>query len=115
MPYILEGFGCLLETCRAKKGYSREKLGEVVGVTSKHIYNIEHGNGSLSLDLLKKLVCALDIPTVPVFYPTTDHVDSQVDEISRELRLMDEKELSIVKDLLDSLLRNRKNVTDNLG
>ena len=113
MPNRLEGFGHLLETCREKKGYSREKLGELVSTSTKHIYNIEHREAVPSVPLLKRLVCTLDIPPVLVFYPATEYVESKGDEISRAMRLMDERELFIVQDVVDSLLRNRAN--DNSG
>ena len=52
MPRKLEGLGQIIETARVDKDYSREKLSELVGVSTKHIYNIEHNGAMPSISLL---------------------------------------------------------------
>lgn len=47
MPRKLEELGQIIETARVDKDYSREKLSELVGVSTKHIYNIEHNGARL--------------------------------------------------------------------
>lgn len=108
MPTHLEGFGRLVETARIEKAYSRERLGELAGVSSKHIYNIEHKAAVPSVPLLLELIRILELPPERVLYPTTCGDESMVEAVRRSVRALDERELAIVKDLIGSLLRNRR-------
>lgn len=56
MPRKLEGLGQIIETARVDKDYSREKLSELVGVSTKHIYNIEHNRAMPSI---RRFLCLI--------------------------------------------------------
>lgn len=49
-----------LITLRNEKGYSQEKLSEMIGVTQMTISNVENGSRRPSVELAKKLGTLLD-------------------------------------------------------
>ena len=108
MPRKLERFGQLVETARVNKEYSRERLAEMVGVSSKHLYNIEHKGATPSISLLLDLVYTLELPPEKIFYPNTEFTNSKLANVLKAVRRLNDGELNVIKDLTDSLLRNRK-------
>lgn len=111
MPEKMEGFGQLVETARVNKEYSREKLSELVGVSEKHIYNIEHKGAMPSFSLLANLIYTLELPPEKVFYPNTEFTNPKLANVLKAVRRLNDSDLNVIKDVADSLLRNRK--TDN--
>ena len=109
MPKKLEGFGQFVETARVNKEYSREKLSELVGVSEKHIYNIEHKGAMPSISLLAELIYTLELPPEKIFYPNTEFVNSKLATVLKAVRRLDDNDLNVIKDVADSLLRNRGN------
>jgi len=72
VPRKLEELGQIIETARVDKDYSREKLSELVGVSTKHIYNIEHNGASYCKDSVRIacLVKATLRDVVGITFPT---------------------------------------------
>lgn len=108
VQYKDELFGVLVENAREKKHLTREALAEKIGVGERHLFAIERENKRPSFPLVKRLVYALEIPPSAIFYPETPSDDSAQAATVRALNRLDERELAIVKDLVESLLRNRQ-------
>lgn len=109
MPRTLEGLGQIIETARVDKGYSREKLSELVGVSTKHIYNIEHNGAMPSISLLADLVYTLEIPPERVFFPNAELTNPRLANVLNTVRRLNDDDLNIIKDVADSIIRNKKN------
>ena len=109
MPRKLEELGQIIETARVDKDYSREKLSELVGVSTKHIYNIEHNGAMPSISLLADLVYTLEIPPERVFFPNAELTNPRLANILNTVRRLNDNDLNIIKDVADSLIRNKKN------
>lgn len=104
-----ELFGQLVENAREKKHLTREALAEEVGIGVRHLFAIEREKKNPSFPLLKKIVYALDIPPDSVFSPDMPSDDSLYVTTTRAIGRLNERELTITKDVVDSLLRNREN------
>ena len=108
MPRKPEGLGKTIETARTDKELSREKLAELVGVSPKHLSNIEHGISLPSVPVLAELIYTLEIPPEKVFYPNNELTNPKLANALNAVRRLNNSELSIIKDLADSLLRSRQ-------
>lgn len=102
-----EQFGMLIENAREKKHLTREALAEELGIGVRHLFAIEREKKNPSFPLLKKLVFSLDISPESVFSPDKPTDDSLYAATVRAIGRLDDRELHILKDITDSLLRNR--------
>lgn len=102
-----ELFGMLVENAREKKRLTREALAEELGIGVRHLFAIEREKKNPSFPLLKKLVFSLDIAPDSVFSPDKPTDDSLYAATVRAIGRLDERELTVIKDVVDSLLRNR--------
>lgn len=109
MPDHYEVLGALVEKARERKRLSREILAEQLGITDRHLFSIERENKTPSYRVLKKLVYALEIPPDGIFYPARQSDTSEYASLIRAINRLDTIEVTIVKDLVDSLIRNRLN------
>lgn len=101
-----EVLGELVEKAREKKHLSREALAEQLGITDRHLFSIERENKNPSYRLLRQLIYALEIPPEEIFYPGNVFDDSNYVPLIRSLNRLNESERAIIKDLVDSLIRN---------
>lgn len=65
---ITKVFAKNLRNLRAAHGLTADTLGLKVGVTSKHIYDMEKERRKPSLEILEKLSIALSVPIGALFY-----------------------------------------------
>jgi len=103
----VELLGEMVEAARLRKGLSRSKLSEQIGVGERHIYAIEHEGGNPSYSVLRKLIYALEISPEDIFYPQNDYNNPKFATLSRAIRRLDDHEMNIVKATVDALLQNR--------
>jgi len=59
---FLESLGRKVRFCRNEKGISRKLLAKQSGVSERYLANVEHGEGNISILLLKKVASALQVP-----------------------------------------------------
>lgn len=104
-----EALGALVEKARERKQLSREAFAERLGITDRHLFSIERENKTPSYRMLKKLIYALEIPPEEIFYPDKPSNAAEYAAIIRAISRLDAAELAIIKDLVDSLIRNRYN------
>ena len=65
--YDKKSLGKRIKEVRKSKGFTQERLSEIVGIDAKHLSRIECGINSPSLDLLNKISSALDVETYILF------------------------------------------------
>ena len=103
-----EALGALVEKSRERKQLSREAFAEQLGITDRHLFSIERENKTPSFRILKKLIYTLEIPPEDIFYPEKLSNVSEYATVIRAVSRLDAVELTIIKDLVDSLIRNRR-------
>ena len=54
--------GDMIRKCRAEKGLTQKKLGELCGIADSNIRKYESGNQNPKIETLQKIADALDIP-----------------------------------------------------
>ncbi len=62
-----ELIGRRIKSLRRMRGYSQEKLAEIMGVSSKYLSSIERGEENPTLDLFLKLSQGLDVRIHEIF------------------------------------------------
>jgi transcriptional regulator with XRE-family HTH domain len=103
----VELLGEMVEAARLRKALSRSKLSEQIGVGERHIYAIEHEGGNPSYSVLQKLIYALEISPDEIFYPQSEHTNLKLATLFRAIRRLDDREINIIKTIIDALLQNR--------
>lgn len=98
-----------LKILRKYKGYTQGELGEKVDLPQSYIGGIERGEKNISLETLEKLIQALDIGPEEVFASMGKKAgvekDKLVDKISLLLRTRNLKEVTLVHNLINDLLK----------
>jgi len=61
--------GAIIKNARLNMSMSRKTLAATLGITPKHLMNIEHGKHRSGFDLLFNMVRELNIPGDAIFYP----------------------------------------------
>lgn len=102
-----EVLGALVEKARERKRLSREAYAEQIGISDRHLFSIERENKTPSYRILKKLIYTLEIPPEEIFYPEKPSDTSEYVALLRAISRLDAVELAIIRDLMDSLIRNR--------
>jgi transcriptional regulator with XRE-family HTH domain len=69
MTNICRLLGDNVRRLRTAKGYSQEKLAEIVGKTTKHLNSIENGRNFASAELITAIAAALGVDTPELFSP----------------------------------------------
>lgn len=64
--------GIRIKELRKKKGFTQDRLSEIVGIDSKHLSRIECGSNFPSLELLNKISATLEVEPNVLF--TTTHL-----------------------------------------
>lgn len=82
MSYFLNEFGKKIKGYRELHGYSQEKLGELVDVSTKTVVFWENGKSFIEYPTLVRLCKVLDIEEVQLFDFKTQNTESYVDQIS---------------------------------
>lgn len=67
-------FGQNLKYYRYQKGYSQEKLAEIVDLNSRYVSDIENGKYSVSFDKIEKIAKALSIEPYLLFKKDESHI-----------------------------------------
>jgi len=98
--------GTAIRAARLKKGYTQERLAELVEVTPTHEKHIESGHRLPSVEVLFSIAQALDLSLDNIIFPE-DAENGRVKEIQILLNQSTGPELAILLDVAGSLLRNR--------
>lgn len=64
---IKEKFGLKVKSLRESKGYSIEYLANISNVDRNYISDIEKGNRNVSIEIIEKIIHALDIELADFF------------------------------------------------
>jgi len=105
--------GDRIKQLRTAKNMTQSDLAEIVGLTYIQVGRYEKGKSNPSADVLQKLASALDTTTDFLMSGDTEQVQAQLSDKEllkqfREVEQMEEKDKSIVKELIDAFITKRK-------
>ncbi len=98
-----------IKISRIKKELTQEALAELLEITPTHVKHIESGHRKPSIEILFRAAKILDMSIDSViFSDTNDNMrKAEINEINNLLTKCEKKELSVVKDIVFSLIKNR--------
>ena len=101
-------FGSAIRSHRISLGYTQEYLAEQVDITVTHMKHLESGHRLPSIEVLYRLVQVLHLSLDELWMP--EQSSRQDNPQNKELELLlghcSERELTIVMDLVQSLIKN---------
>lgn len=97
--------GNAIRKARLKKGFSQEELAEIVDITPTHMKHLESEHRKPSIEVLEKLMLALDLSFDMLVFPEMETINAS--EWPVLLADCTPKELNIMKDLVLSIKKNR--------
>lgn len=108
MSYIKKVFGQNLRKYRKRKGFSQEKLAELVGLGQKSISPIENGSSFISMEKFEKLCEVLEVEPFQLFL-TNETSGEIADDLRRErvlsrLNTCNTEELNLLCDVLTKFI-----------
>ena len=82
-----KNLGLKIKKLRERRGFSREKLGEITEISDRFIYDIETGQKGISAETLYKLSRALNVTSDYLLFETEENKNelSYVTEILKNL------------------------------
>ena len=108
-------FGNKLKELRKEKGWSQDKLGEIVNMHSKHISKYELGLVKPTSDAIIKIAKAFNVSTdYLLLEENTDELtsseikDNKLLDIFKELSRMDDKDKEAIISVLDAFIAKNK-------
>lgn len=102
----IDKLGNAIKLSRIKKGFSQEKLAEILDVTPTHIKHMESGRRKPSVEILFKLANILDISLDSLIFDTFDDRDSVIESIVIDLKKCERDKLNLIKDVIDVIVKN---------
>lgn len=77
--------GKTIKNARLHKGWSQERLAEILNCSPRHIMGIENENKKPSYWRLYNIIRTLDIPADAIFYPERQALSTEKDTLLNEL------------------------------
>ncbi len=90
-----------LEICRKNKGYTQDKISELVGISQAFYSQVERGNNLVGLPVLMKLANVLDVSANALLYEHREALENEdtidLSDIVMMLSDRTEAEIALVK------------------
>lgn len=80
-----EAIGQRVRAARIKKGYTQEKLANMIEITPTYVSSIENGSSKVALPTLVNIAIALDTTTDSLLYDITPVLVNQYDAKAKEI------------------------------
>lgn len=97
----------IIRKCREEKGYTQEKLSQLINKSDKYIGAVESGRVKPPYPVLKEIVCALGMDGNILFYDCMNVEISKAAEIY--LRRMDTSTQQLAIDVLQAMANSQVN------
>jgi transcriptional regulator with XRE-family HTH domain len=80
----MENFGDRLRTIREKKGLSKEKMAEYLGISTKTLYRYEKNKAEPTISMIEKMAHVLDVPFYELlnYFFTPQNIDKKVQKVT---------------------------------
>ena len=104
MDNPLDRLGAVIKEARIRAGMTQENLAKKLGISTRHIIQIENGYRKPSYNLLFLIVRELVILTDTIFFPEHDDYHQELEQVIALLYRCNKKELCVVTATLIALL-----------
>jgi len=105
----MTAFGQAVKKARESKGWSREKLAEMLAIAPRYIMYIETRGQHTSLQKMYEIATLFNISVDQFFFPATDEKKTtrrrQLDVILDD---MDDRELSVIAATAEAMQKNKE-------
>lgn len=112
MDELLKNFGNIVFEARNREGFTQQEVGEAIGVDSRTILEIEHGQRNPTFKNVYHLIRYLNIDPSEVFCPGQTKPSSSHKQLHQMIDICSEHEASslliIDRDILDALRSPKK-------
>ena len=99
-------FGVRLRALRKGRNLTQEKLSELIGLDPQYYCKMENGNHFPSVKTLAKIIEILDIDSNDLFNFSASK-NPNIDNITASLVSLNSKELKVVKEFINSVVKLR--------
>ena len=96
--------GSAIKKARVEKKLTQEKLAEIIGITPAHMKQLESGRRKPSVDVLYKLVHALDLSLDSLFSNSDDDAQEMINRINLCLDRCNVHELQVAYATIEAML-----------
>ena len=107
MHKVSDKLGKVIKAARLEKHLTQKQLAGRLSITSHYLMSIENKKQIPSCDLLFHIIRELEIPADSIFYPEYPHDHVLMGKLRLLLNKYDEKEVSNIIAILQSLLNNK--------
>lgn len=99
-----DNLGAILKNARINNNLTREQLAEKISITPRYLMSIENENKKPSYDVLFRLIRELCISADTIFFPENSTTITEVEQLTRLLRLCNERDLKIAAATIKAIL-----------
>ncbi|WP_338707396.1 helix-turn-helix transcriptional regulator [Paenibacillus amylolyticus] len=109
MTKLRNTVGERIRAIRKTKGLTQQQLAELSGLDDAYIGSVERGERNFSIDTLEKIVTALQIPAIELFFDLNNMNELQlfqqkaIDEYTDTVRKMNIKQITILNKLVKNM------------
>jgi len=104
----IDKLGNILKTARKNMNLTREQLAEKLKITPRYLMSIENENKKPSYGVLFHLIRELGISADTIFFPERGKsANIEMEQLTRLLRLCDERDLKIATATVKALLNTK--------
>ena len=100
--------GSAIKRARVEKKLTQEKLAEMIDITSAHLKQLESNRRNPSVDVLYKLVRALDFSIDSLFSNSDDDVQELIHRINLCLERCNVHELQVAYATIEAMLKKEE-------
>jgi len=108
-------FAKRLADLRLKSGLSLQQVGDRVGISKAHVWNLEKGQAdNPSMELVVKLADLFRVRVADLVGENPDAADQEPEMVAmfRDLKKLDKSDRETIRVLMDQLQRNRPRAVD---
>ncbi len=96
-------FGKRVRELRQSRGYTQEKLSELLWIDPQHFCKMENGNHFPTVKNLVNLANVLGVDVKDLFSYDNSEIDETVSKINFELKKLNQKELNYIYKMISAL------------
>jgi len=98
--------GSAIKKARLNKNLTQEKLAELIGITPMHVKQLESERRNPSVDVLYKLVSALDLSLDSLFFDSDDEEQKMRNKINLSLSHCNVRKMEIAYATIEALRKS---------
>ena len=100
----LDTFEAVLRTERLRRGWTLEKTAEFLGISGRHLWDLEHSRKKPSFGTLYHIIRSLGLDANSIFYPGINQESSPAEQVARLLYQCEVHEADTALALVEAFL-----------